>query len=215
MLRVSPSARHDIRFGPEGARCLLIEVSDEDASALRHPLHKTRFLNDPWLTRLAQRLDQMLSPAGQPQAAEDLVLEILAQVSRRGIGHRTGPPPRWLTQTRDRLADEWCRPPSAEELASTAGVHRVHLVRAFRDHFGCTLRAYVRRRRVAQAAGLLAQTDISLSRVALECGFSDQAHLTRVLRRAIGESPLSLRRRSRVGSHVTSVQYLRHWARLV
>ena len=213
-----PPATRFVGHAHEGLHiCAILSGAfhSEDASVLRQRPRASKFLSDPWLTQLAHQLDHTLSPAGQPQSAEDLVLEMLAQVARRGLGGRSGPPPRWLIASRDRLADEWCRPPSAEALALEAGVHRVHLVRAFRDHFGCTLRAFVRRRRVARAAGLLAQTDFPLSRVALESGFADQAHLTRVLRRAIGESPLSLRRRSRDGGHVTSVQYVRRWSRLV
>lgn len=193
ILRVSPSARHDIRFGPDGARCLLVEVGPQDAAALRRPLRSSAFMTDAWLAGLARRLERELSAFDQRSAAQDLVLEILAQVTRRELGRPPGPPPPWLLESRDRLADEWRNPPSAGTLALAAGVHRVHLVRSFRDHFGCTLRGYVRRHRLAQAAKLLSSTDLPLSRVAAESGFADQAHLTRTLRRAIGITPLSLR----------------------
>lgn len=208
MLRISPSSSHNIRFGPEGARCLLIEVGEEDTAALRRPPRASEFLDDPWLTQLALGLEQSLSVRPREDTSRDLVLEILAQVARRVDGRLVGPPPHWLAASRDRLADEWMRPPSAQDLALAAGVHRVHLVRSFRDHFGCTIGEYVRRRRVSRATHLLLSTDLPLTRVALDCGFADQAHLTRVLRRVIGDTPLALRRRARGGAQVTSIQDL-------
>jgi len=195
VLRLSPAARHDIQFGPDGARCLLIEVGREDAAALRRPPRTSAFLTDPWLAELTYRLERALTGCGStPGTATDLVLEILAQVSRRQLGRPAGPPPPWLLAARDRLADESRVPPSANTLALAAGVHRVHLVRSFRDHFGCTLRGYVRRRRLAEATRLLLLTDLPLSHVAVEAGFADQAHLTRTLRSATGSTPLALRR---------------------
>jgi AraC family transcriptional regulator len=194
ILRLSPSTRHDIHFGPEGARCLLVEVGPEDAVALRRPPRASAFLADAWLAGLARRLESALSRPDQRSAGQDLVLEILAQVTRREEGRHACPPPAWLLQCRDRLADEWRTPPSAQVLALAAGVHRVHLVRSFRDHFGCTLGEYVRRRRLAQASRLLTSTDLPLSRIAAEAGFADQAHLTRALKHATGATPLALRR---------------------
>jgi AraC-like DNA-binding protein len=195
VLRLSPSARHDIRFGPDGARCLLVEVGPDDAAALRRLPRNSAFILDPWLSELARRLDRAI--ASEPSAASDLVLEMLAQVARRELGRKAGPPPAWLVRVRDRLADESRHPPSANTLAFAEGVHRVHLVRSFRDHFGCTLRGYVRRRRVMVATRLLQLTDLPLSHVAAEAGFADQAHLSRTLRSATGVTPLALRRSGR------------------
>jgi AraC family transcriptional regulator len=69
------------------------------------------------------------------------------------------------------------------------GVHRVHLAREFRDHFGLTVGDYVRRRRLARARHLLAHTDLPLSAAAADAGFADQAHLTRAFRAAFGTTP--------------------------
>jgi AraC family transcriptional regulator len=205
LLRISPSSAHDIHFGDAGARCLVVEVSDHDASALRRLPAQSEFVADPWLTSLTQRLDLALRPGQSLSSAHDLMLELLAQIARREMGRPSGPPPRWLVSARAHLADQWRTPPSAETLAREAGVHRVHLVRSFRDHFGCTLRGYVRRRRVARAVGMLSGTRVPLSQVAAECGFADQAHLTRSVQQALGVTPLTLRRRA---GHpgITSVQ---------
>ncbi|MFN8652153.1 MAG: AraC family transcriptional regulator [Gemmatimonadales bacterium] len=205
-LRLSPSAAHDIHFSTDGARCLLVEFSSEDATALRRAPRCSAFITDPWLTTLVRRLETALQPGSSHAAAHDLTLELLAQLSRRESGRAAGPPPAWLLTARDHLADSWRHPPPADALARNAGVHRVHLVRSFRDYFGCTLRGYVRRRRIAHAMGLLRQGTLPLSQVAAEAAFADQAHLTRELHRATGMTPLEFRRQG--GGLVTSVQDL-------
>jgi AraC family transcriptional regulator len=80
-----------------------------------------------------------------------------------------------------------------ETLARVAGVHRVHVARAFRDHLGCTVGDYVRRLRVQRACELLTATSLSLPDVAVRAGFFDQSHMTRVVKRFLGTTPAALR----------------------
>jgi AraC-like DNA-binding protein len=60
-------------------------------------------------------------------------------------------------------------------------------------------RAAVIRRRVERAQGLMLSTDAPLSAIALDCGLADQAHLSRLFRRIVGESPRAWRR-ARLGA---------------
>jgi len=71
-------------------------------------------------------------------------------------------------------------------------------VRAFRATFQCTPKEYVTLRRVENAKMLLRETDIPLSELALDCGYADQAHLTRTFHAMTGETPARWRRVSRV-----------------
>jgi len=122
------------------------------------------------------------------------VTELLAQIDRRRLlsHRRAARPPAWLMTVRERLHDE-PSPPPLITLARDAGVHRVHLARAFRDHFGETLGEYLRRRRLDRARGLLADGSLSLSQVAHLAGYADQSHLTRAIRQAMGTTPARLR----------------------
>jgi AraC-like DNA-binding protein len=65
---------------------------------------------------------------------------------------------------------------------------------AFRAAFGCSPHAYVTRVRLAAAEARMLDTDEPLARIALECGFCDQAHFSRVFRQARGTTPLAWRR---------------------
>jgi transcriptional regulator GlxA family with amidase domain len=65
---------------------------------------------------------------------------------------------------------------------------------AFKRSLGETVQAYLARRRVERAQEMILVTDESLSQIALDCGFCDQAHLSRMFRRLIGEAPNRWRR---------------------
>ncbi len=78
-------------------------------------------------------------------------------------------------------------------------MHRVHLAREFRRHFGITPTDYRLRNRVACAAVLLSTSRGSLSAVAHEVGYSDQAHMTREFRRWLDVTPLEYRRLTGTG----------------
>jgi len=79
------------------------------------------------------------------------------------------------------------------ELASYAGVHRVHLNRVFLQQFDCTVGEYLRFLRVERACSELSVTPEPLSKIAQDCGFSDQAHLSRTLKLFTGLTPLTYR----------------------
>lgn len=86
-------------------------------------------------------------------------------------------------------------PLSVEALAATAGLSVSYLGRAFKTTFGTPPQAYVLTRRLARARSLMTDNALALSRIAEQCGFSDQAHFSRQFRQAHGVSPNRWRRR--------------------
>ena len=82
-------------------------------------------------------------------------------------------------------------------LAELAGVSPFHLSRLFRRVAGTSLRDYRNRMRVGEAARRLAQGERDLTRLALELGFWDHSHFTRVFRNVSGVSPSRFREASR------------------
>jgi AraC family transcriptional regulator len=83
---------------------------------------------------------------------------------------------------------------SCEGLAQLANLSVSHFARAFKCTFGYSPHAFLMRRRMERAQGLMLETKIPLAQIALECGFADQAHLSRLFLRFTGERPSSWRR---------------------
>jgi AraC family transcriptional regulator len=85
------------------------------------------------------------------------------------------------------------------EIAEAAGVHPVHLSRAFPERFGITLGDYLRSLRLDYAARELTATDRAIADIALDAGFASQSHLTRQFTAAMAISPAAYRRVIRQG----------------
>jgi transcriptional regulator GlxA family with amidase domain len=81
-----------------------------------------------------------------------------------------------------------------KDLAAVARLSPFHFAVAFRNSVGESPHEHLIRRRVERAQGLMLSTDKPLSLIAIECGLADQAHLTRLFRRIVGESPAAWRR---------------------
>lgn len=82
------------------------------------------------------------------------------------------------------------------DLAAMTRLSVSHFSRAFRISFGRPPHAYVMIRRAERAKRLMLLDDpIPLAEIALRCGLSDQAHLSRMFRKIVGDSPGTWRRR--------------------
>ena len=93
--------------------------------------------------------------------------------------------------------DEGLAGPSLLEAADRAGYSEFHFARLFKAATGKTPGAYVMRLRVERADRLIRASRrdeaVTLAGVALDCGFSDQSHMTRSYRRAFGVTPAAAR----------------------
>jgi AraC family transcriptional regulator len=69
-----------------------------------------------------------------------------------------------------------------------------HFTRVFRATFGMTPSFYIRCRRIERSQHLMLRSHQPLSLIALDSGFSDQAHFCRIFRSLIGLSPKMWRR---------------------
>lgn len=87
-------------------------------------------------------------------------------------------------------------PISLHDLACVAGLSDCHFARAFKQSTGTTPHRYLMHRRVERAAALIRESNRPLSQIALEVGFCDQSHFSRLVARATGHTPRELRRES-------------------
>ena len=139
-----------------------------------------------WAARV--RSEAQLGDSVSSMAIDGAMTLMIAELARtRDPGAATRP--RWLRRVEEAIDATYASPPSMEELATLAGVHPRHLLRTFRRYHGTTVAQYVRGRQLQQARVALATSKQPLAAIALDAGFSDQAHFTRVFRHTYGETP--------------------------
>lgn len=195
-----PGEVYGARVSDVGSRCLTVGIDpgvfESAAEALPQVarLHAARRAPPRWL---AFELRRELEAGDHLSAAsvEASVLALLAELAEQPALEVRGEPPPWLERVKEQLHDEFARSHSLEALARTAGVHRVHLARAFRRHYGCTVGEYIRQRRVELASQRLIVSRDRLSDIAFDAGFADQSHFTNTFRRLVGMTPAAFRSR--------------------
>jgi AraC-like DNA-binding protein/quercetin dioxygenase-like cupin family protein len=188
---------HRARAGSDGARVLLLALEPERVasmdSAVSAMLAQPGWLRAPRLDALGRGLRRELAVADDAAtlALEGLTLELLSALVRRSRGSaQPGPPPAWLRRARETLDDRYHeRALRISDLADDAGVDPAYLARTFRAHYGTTAGTYLREVRVRRAADALSRSSAGLSQIALDTGFADQSHFTRVFNAAYGLTP--------------------------
>ena len=99
-----------------------------------------------------------------------------------------------MRKVRDFIDDRISEPIRTSELAAAVRLSTRHFTRAFNDSFGRTPRDYIILCRVERAKEMMLESDTPLCQISLASGFTDQAHLSRLFRRCVGQSPGSWRR---------------------
>jgi AraC family transcriptional regulator len=99
-----------------------------------------------------------------------------------------------ITRVRAFIEDNLHSNIDGSDLSAVAQRSLAHFSRSFKRAFGETPHAYVIKRRLERACHLMVTTPDSLSEIALNSGFSDQAHLCRLFQRAFGQRPSIWRR---------------------
>lgn len=80
------------------------------------------------------------------------------------------------------------------DLAALARLSYGYFHKAFKATTGDTPHGFIVRRRLEHAKSLMLNTQDPLSQIAYACGLSDQAHLSRLFRQHVGDTPQSWRR---------------------
>lgn len=76
-----------------------------------------------------------------------------------------------------------------ERLASEANFNTIYFHKLFKASTGKTLHEYVEDQRIKKSINLLISTDMTLTKIAYECGFSSQSYFSYAFKRRMGTSP--------------------------
>lgn len=107
---------------------------------------------------------------------------------------------RRLLRAKDRMDaashEEW----PVRRLARVSGVSEAHFARSFKQAFGVPPHRYLLTRRVERATTLLRETDLSITEIALQTGWTSVGTFGRTFRDVTGDSPGTIRDRERAAA---------------
>ncbi|MFF2503314.1 helix-turn-helix domain-containing protein [Streptomyces sp. NPDC058067] len=156
---------------------------------------------DPWLDLAHRRLLTAARSDDIDYALSEELLGLLSTAIGRSVA---GPTPLANPSVRrDRSLVAAAREAIAEgdpaadtlfALAESLGVSPYRLSRAFPRRLGVSVTRYRHRVRIGRALDRLEAGETSLSTLAADLGYADQAHLTRTMRQHLGHTPTAVRR---------------------
>lgn len=147
---------------------------------------------DPQLAR--SYLDRIITLLDAPAKSEDAMLPA-APTDAAERSMKGGLTPWQLTRVQRYVEERLEGTVFVETLAEVAKLSPGHFCRAFKASIGETPHAFLVRQRIRRAQALMLETGDTLSQIAYACGLTDQAHLTRLFRRLVGDTPMAWRRR--------------------
>ena len=122
-----------------------------------------------------------LSPLGISTELIELLSSLESPGQNIGI-------PVWFSRLIDLLHDI-DGPVNLNFLSEQLGLHPVHISRTFTRVMKISMSEFVRRIRLKRAIALLQSQQGSLSQIALQSGFYDQSHFTKVFKAFLGQTP--------------------------
>jgi AraC family transcriptional regulator len=182
---------------------LIAECSGEMGGAETGNLRAdARLTQDPVAERLARALlagEEAGQPYGQLYAdciSTAIVARLLGSSKRTISGAR--PKVAELARWRLRRVTEYVEanlgePTSLADLATAAGLTRMHFAAQFRAATGHPPHEYLLRRRIERAQEMLIEGATPLVEIALSVGFQTQSHFTSVFKRFVGRPPRAWR----------------------
>ena len=201
----NPDEDHDGRRGtPEGFRYAIWYVPNDfisstlaaDNGPARSRYFARPHVADPQMAGQFRRLCDSLAETG----CESLRVETLVRAFLDTMLRRHGETPQLsasrsrdvngavLANIKDYIRTHYANDITVSDLAVVAGVSRAHLTHAFSTAFHTPPHVFLNTVRVAQAQSRI-RGGMPLARVALECGFADQSHLTRRFKGSVGVTP--------------------------
>lgn len=178
---------------------LLVDSPDSDPSFDFGNLHRGSF-GSATLRAALQQLWSLCDEAHVPsrllaQAAGCEILAELYRLSGRQLAVARGGLAPWterrcLDLMRARLSEDI----SLDELAAEAQLSPFHFARMFKRSLSVPPRVYLTRLRVEKACELLERTDLSVTEIAVEVGYSSNQVLARVFLKHMRLSPSDYRR---------------------
>ncbi len=197
-----PGVAHEISTDPDRPmRKYFVNFSGAAARAFlrRTGLNpgEVRRVAEPDITRLL--FDELLREGQKPghvELADSYLRLIVQKTAELPAGAELTPSPAYRTWLHCQrvLEEQYCTLKGLDELARATRVNPSHLCRLFKRFGRASPHAELTRRKLNHAAALLATTPELVKSVALQVGYDDPLHFSRLFRKHFACSPLEFQR---------------------
>ncbi len=158
---------------------------------------------DDFAEILADLLERVRLDFERDRHAARRILLVACSLARERAQSKSPEPARqsgglsgWQVKKIREFIDERLEAPiQISELRDLAQLSTGHFYRAFKQAFNQTPHRYLMARRVEKAREMMLDTSESLANISLACGFTDQAHLSKLFKNEFRQSPSAWRRR--------------------
>ena len=191
MLFRPPGQPHENGFDGGDVVALVVSYPRERLGSRAGRLPPTLLPSDLGDLVAQVRLELRRRDGSSRSALEGLALLLLSRVERLPDSGRA---PGWLSEALNYVERHFAERIALDDVAGAVAVHRTTVAAAFRRHLNRSVGQAIRNARIRRALDLIVSGQKPLSEIALECGFFDQAHMGRLVRRHAGCSPAVIRR---------------------
>ncbi|WP_201545759.1 helix-turn-helix domain-containing protein [Psychrobacter sp. H7-1] len=134
------------------------------------------------------------NPALMDEVTNEIMVRLLTIVDKRvkPLNLKGGLSRQTTQRIRDYVESNINHKLTLKELAQVANLSQYHFQRLFQQTFGASPAHWVNRRRIAIAKELLKTSPdcpLSISQIAIDCGFYDQSHFTHTFKKTTGVTP--------------------------
>ncbi len=171
----------------------------QDKEVAKVDLYDVVHGSDPIVTHVAKEIarEAIQRGVGGPLYVEALAIQLSVQLLRKyatcvykissDLGGRFSE--RAVALLEDYIEAHLQEGVTLDEMAQVLGMGVWTFNRHLRHTLGCSAYAFVVEKRIRRAQSLLRSGNMALKEIAASCGFSDQAHMTRMFRAKLGVTP--------------------------
>lgn len=175
-------------FGGELAEALLKKYGQGEDPYIYHFMEKGRWTD--WILGLVKAF--LKGGHNQDEMTGYLFL-LFSQLPRReeaGPDYEQG----YLARAESYIRHNYSYPVQIQDVARHVGIDRTYLYKLFMKHKGVSPKDFLTAFRIMEAERLLEETSLSVTEIALSCGFHDASVFCRNFQKAEGVAPLKYRK---------------------
>lgn len=155
--------------------------------------------HQPVLNNLLQKLENEYRSKDEhsqyliKQLINELLIFLIRSTQHHDFSHSAVESGQLINQATRYISENYEKPLSLNEIAKQLGISKSHFCRLFKKKTGANFSDYLTGVRINEAAKMLRATDLSVTEIALRCGYNDSAYFAMIFKKIKNTTPLKYR----------------------